>query len=274
MKLKVLEIFSGTQSISKSFREKGHETLCVEYDSKFLKEPYNLNQWTTDVLDVTTEEVIERLGGKPDIIWGSPVCVTHSIAAISKHRTKLDNGFLIAKSEKAKLHDKYLTKLLELIDELNPTYYFIENPRGGMRKSALMQDITKKGRYTVSYCQYGDKRMKPTDVWTNHPNPRFKPICKNGDPCHEAAPRGSKTGTQGLKGNTERSVIPKALCDHIVHISEDIFKPKNFEEMTFEELLFHKQQLESLRFENEWQSEFNKLEIIELNNFIKSKYNN
>ena len=75
-------------------------------------------------------------------------------------------------------------------------------------------------RYTVTYCKYGDTRMKPTDIWTNHPEPGFLPMCKNGDPCHERAPRGSKTGTQGLKGSKERSVIPERLCEHIVDICE------------------------------------------------------
>lgn len=81
----------------------------------------------------------------------------------------------------------------------------------------FMQNIP---RYTVTYCQYGDNRMKPTDIFTNHLNPQFKPMCKNGDKCHEAAPRGSKTGTQGLKGSKERSVIPSELCKHIVAICE------------------------------------------------------
>ena len=35
-------------------------------------------------------------------------------------------------------------------------------------------------RYTVTYCQYGDNRMKPTDIWTNHPEPKFLPMCHNG----------------------------------------------------------------------------------------------
>ena len=78
-------------------------------------------------------------------------------------------------------------------------------------------------RYTVTYCQYGDKRMKPTDIWTNHPNPQFKPACHNGDPCHEAAPRGSKSGTQGLKNAMTRSIIPEMLCKHIVSICEEYF---------------------------------------------------
>lgn len=86
--------------------------------------------------------------------------------------------------------------VISLIKELNSTYYFIENPRGGMRKMSWMQELP---RYTVTYCQYGDERMKPADIWTNHSNPKFKPMCKNGDSCHVSAPRGAKTGTQGLK---------------------------------------------------------------------------
>lgn len=87
-----------------------------------------------------------------------------------------------------------------------------------MRKMDCMQDLPC---HTVTYCQYGDTRMKPTDIWTNHPNPQFKPICKNGDSCHVSAPRGSRTGTQGLKDARERSVIPPLLCKHIVHICEE-----------------------------------------------------
>lgn len=76
-------------------------------------------------------------------------------------------------------------------------------------------------RHTVTYCQYGDTRMKPTDIFTNHPDPKFKPACKNGDKCHEPAPRGSRTGTQGRKGSVIRSLIPQELCDHIVEICEE-----------------------------------------------------
>ena len=75
-------------------------------------------------------------------------------------------------------------------------------------------------RYTVTYCQYGDFRQKPTDIWTNHPNPEFKPPCKAGDPCHEASPRGSRMGTSRLKNARERSLIPDELCEHIVEICE------------------------------------------------------
>ena len=108
--------------------------------------------------------------------------------------------------------------MLDLIKELSPKYYFIENPVGGLRKMLFMKDLP---RYTVTYCQYGDKRMKPTDIFTNYQNPNFKPKCHNGDLCHEPAPRSSKmTGTQGLKNNIERSKIPDKLCDYIVELCE------------------------------------------------------
>ena len=106
-----------------------------------------------------------------------------------------------------------------LIMALSPKVWFIENPRGGMRKMDFMSGLQ---RYTVTYCQYGDTRMKPTDIWTNHPDPKFKPPCHNGDTCHVSAPRGARTGTQGLKGCRERSVIPEALCQHIVDICEEV----------------------------------------------------
>lgn len=62
------------------------------------------------------------------------------------------------------------------------------------------------------------ERMKPTDIWTNHPDPGFKPPCHYGDPCHNKAPRGTKLGTQAIKGSMDRARIPEQLCEHIVEI--------------------------------------------------------
>ena len=218
-KLKILELFAGTKSISKAFEEKGYETYAIEWDKSHPD-----IDWYADIGTITSQDIIEKFG-IPDIIWASPECTTYSIAAISHHRIKEIDGNLAPKSEYAKFCDKVNQNVIKIIKELieiNPKLiYFIENPRGGMRKMNFMKDLP---RYTVTYCQYGDTRMKPTDIWTNHPNPKFKPPCKNGDPCHEAAPRGSKTGTQGLKGTKERSKIPKQLCEHIVDICEEYYE--------------------------------------------------
>ena len=162
------------------------------------------------------DTIIDRFG-KPDVIWASPDCSSYSLAAISHHRRKEPDGNLTPLTEYAKFCDEVNTHVIELIKELNPTYYFIENPRGGLCNMRFMQGIPK---YLVTYCQYGDTRMKPTHIFTNYPNPQFK-HCKNGDPCHDAAPRGSRTGTQGINGAKDRSRIPDKLCDYIVELCED-----------------------------------------------------
>lgn len=216
--MKVLELFAGTRSIGKAFEAHGHEVFSVEWDKHFD----NIDLYA-DIMTVTADDIIQRFG-RPDVIWASPDCTTFSIAAISHHRRKNPvTGNLDPISDYARFCDTVDQHVLQLIKELRPRFYFIENPRGGMRKMTWMQGLP---RYTVTYCQYEldkpveQRRMKPTDIWTNHPFPRFKPMCKNGDPCHASAPRGARTGTQGLNGSIERSVIPAALCQHIVEICE------------------------------------------------------
>lgn len=209
--MKVLELFAGTRSIGKAFERKGHEVYSIEWDKQFE----NIDLYE-DIGQVTAETILQNFG-KPDVIWASPDCTSYSIAAISHHRRKEADGNLAPVSDYAKFCDNVNQHVLELIRELDPKFWFIENPRGGLRKMRFMQDLP---RYTVTYCQYGDTRMKPTDIFTNHPQPDFKPPCHNGDPCHTPAPRGAKTGTQGLKGHVQRAIIPDALCDHIVEICE------------------------------------------------------
>jgi len=116
--------------------------------------------------------------------------------------------------------------IINIIININKNaYYIVENPRGKLRKLNLINPYDLK---TVTYCQYGDNRMKPTDIWTNA-DWLPKQICKNGDSCHEAAPRGSQTGTQGLKNDYEKSKVPEELCKEILWsiIDAKKTKPKN-----------------------------------------------
>lgn len=216
--MKVLELFAGTRSIGKAFEKHGHEVYSIEWNKDFD----NID-WYEDIGKITSQDIIDRFG-HPDVIWASPDCATFSIAAISHHRRKNpETGNLDPISDYAKFCDKVDQHVLQLIEELQPKYWFIENPRGGLRKMTWMQELP---RYTLTYCKYetdkpiSERRMKPTDIWTNHPNPNFIPPCKNGDPCHAPAPRGSKTGTQGIKGSVDRSRIPDKLCEYIVELCE------------------------------------------------------
>ena len=231
--MKVLELFAGTRSIGRAFEARGHEVYSVEWSKEFE----NIDLYA-DIGTLTAEQVLREFG-QPDVIWASPDCTTFSIAAISHHRRKNPvTGNLDPVSDYAKFCDQVDQNVLRLIEQLQPKYWFIENPRGGMRKMTWMQGLP---RYTVTYCQYeqelpvSERRMKPTDIWTNHPAPDFKPMCKNGDPCHAKAPRSATVkklkaqgiemelgGTQyGKKNSRDRSTIPAALCEHIVDICEN-----------------------------------------------------
>lgn len=209
----VLDLFAGTRSISRAFESRGHKAYSVEWCKDFE----NISLYE-DINNLTPARILELCHARPNVIWASPDCTTYSIAGISHHRTQESNGNLAPVSDYAKFCDKTNTHLINLIKEIKPELYFIENPRGGMRKMSFMAGLP---RYTVTYCQYGDVRRKPTDIWTNHPHPAFKPMCHNGDACHIPAPRGSKTGTQGLKTARDRSRIPDELCKHVVNICEE-----------------------------------------------------
>jgi len=192
--MKTIELFAGTKSFSNVARSLGHETFTTDY------EEIDGQDLVKDIRQLTETDIPYQ----PDMIWASPPCEGFSVAAIGKNW----NHDHTPKTDSARLGVELVENTLRIIKELNPTWWFIENPRGKLRKMPFMQGFT---RHTVTYCQYGDTRMKPTDIWTNATWWTPRPMCKNGDTCHVAAPRGSRTGTQGIKGYKNRSRIPSEL---------------------------------------------------------------
>lgn len=208
--MKVLELFAGTRSIGKAFEAKGHEVFSVEWDKDF--EDIDLY---ADILTVTADDIIQKFG-RPDVIWASPDCTTYSVAAISKHRRREEDGTLSPVSEYAEFCDRVNAHVVALIRELNPKYWFIENPVGGLRKMPFMRGLP---RYTVTYCQYGERRQKPTDIWTNHPFPAFHPSCGRGSPLSRCSSTGREDGdasTQKRKGESEDTqAAVRTHCSHL-----------------------------------------------------------
>ena len=198
--MRILDLFSGTGSATKAFSDAGHEVIGVELDEKF-------NAHERDVLKLSAQYLIDTYG-EFDFIWASPPCTTFSVASCMIYWNR--DGSV--KDDRVYEGIALVKKAIALIKEINPAKgWLIENPRGMLRKQDFMQDLP---RTTITYCQYGDTRMKPTDIWTNLTG-WIPKKCKNGDPCHTKAPRGSRTGTQGIKGAKDRSVIPVDLSQEI-----------------------------------------------------------
>ena len=154
--MKVLELFSGTGSVGKVARERGHEVVSIENDPSF-EATYCEDILTFDFSQLKT----------PDFIWASPPCTTFSLL-INSHKPRIRDIDGVALTDKAREGDALLHKTIGIITYFqakNPDLLFcIENPRGYMRKQPCLRDCE---RATTSYNHFGFPYMKTTDFFSN-----------------------------------------------------------------------------------------------------------
>jgi len=200
--MKILDLFCGLKSLKPVCDKLGIEYYGIDFNNKFNPDMcLDINKLTKELIPFV-----------PDVIWASPPCESFSVSSIGVHWNK-DNT---PKTERAKQAVELVKHTIDLIDKIQPKYYFMENPRGKLRKLYFMCYFPI--RHTVTYCQYGDFRMKPTDIWTNNTIWKPRPMCKRKDPCHISAPRGSKTGTQNNSlSYEEKSKVPEQLLLEILN---------------------------------------------------------
>lgn len=193
--MKTLELFAGSRSFSKVADDYGFTTYATDIS------PYDKINQIADIFHFDLDKAIKYLDGKPDIIWASPPCEVFSISSVSHHWIKKEAKYsffeqdtFIPKSRQAKRGLEIIRLTVDIIQYVKPKYWFIENPRGMLRKMQILKNYKKR---TITYCSYGDERMKPTDIWTNSkwiP----KPMCKRSERhlCHHKSyPRGSSDGS-------------------------------------------------------------------------------
>lgn len=198
-RLRVLDLFSGLNGWSSAWKARGHETFTIDNDPVFGAD------LVKDMFDVEPGDV----PWKPDVILASPPCTSFTVMQIGRNWNH-DNTPKTASAAKGL---ELVKRALWLIEELEPRFWVMENPRGKLRK---LSPMTMYSRRTVTYCKYGEKRMKPTDLWSTAQNwgtlwaLRLIPPCRNGDPCHTSAPRGSRTATQGME-SAVAAKIPEQL---------------------------------------------------------------
>lgn len=198
--MKVLDLFAGLRGWSEPFEARGHEVRTLELNKAFKDITYRM-----DVRSFAVNPDRWLDGWRPDVLLASPPCTSFSVMTIGRNWTKDHQP----KTDKARLGLELVGATLGLIDKLDPRYFVVENPRAKLRKMPQMAHLERR---TVTYCQYGEANMKPTDLWGGFPpSLALKAPCKNGAGCHTAAPRGSMTGTQG-RDSAECAKIPAGLA--------------------------------------------------------------
>lgn len=227
-KLKILDLCSGLGGFSEAFLKRGHQVIRIDIDKRFKDVPHTIIGDVFKIASIQPAEYIRGFGLKKgtklkdiiyndvDVILASPPCQAFSVASISHHWTG-GKGAYIPKTQFAGLSMELVKKISSIVKSAS-AIYFIENPRCVLRKLGILDNHP---RHTITYCQYGENRMKPTDIWTNSKEWEPRSMCKNGDPCHERAPRGAKTGTQGLKNSALRALIPYELSLEICIACEE-----------------------------------------------------
>jgi site-specific DNA-cytosine methylase len=208
--MRILELFCGTKSFTKVAEARGHECRTLDNDPRF--EP-------TYCMDIMDFEPSVLGDWRPDVIWASPPCECFSRASIGHAWRGIwhirDKAYQ-PMNRKTGMAIENVLRTLELLNEMAPRFWFIENPRANLRKMPFMPEDK---RHEIWYCQYGDTRAKPTDIWTNLEGFEWR-RCHNGATDHEEARRGAKTGTQGINGAIDRGRIPERFCLEIITACE------------------------------------------------------
>ena len=223
--VKILDLFSGTQSVRKAL-----DLMEIEY------EYYGIDIYSPEeeniILDLSQDDIVDRLlevlpsGWQPDFIWASPVCNKFSTvhrcsngnyyyektATGLKPRENFDIRLPFGYENKdfnqaqvdAKLHLKLVKNMNEIID-----YYYvdfvIENPLHSFIER-LMPFEYKKNR--ADYCMYGFDYQKPTAIYSNYLLP-LKTCNHNGK---------HKLSVQDMGDYQRKSSVPPKLIEDILRI--------------------------------------------------------
>ena len=186
--MRVLELFSGTGSISKICEKLGWECISIDINAKFAT--------PTKIEDIMLWDYkADYPVGHFDIITASPPEPT-TLEMLENDMLK--NGVPL------------LNKTREIIEYFKPSSYWIENPSAG-RMREFIKDIPVA---EVSYCQYGFKYRKNTKIWNNFSFQGKKCDGKNKHTTHKFAIGGQASNC--VSSLAERYSIPPELVKDLL----------------------------------------------------------
>ena len=167
--MNVLELFSGTGSVSKCCNELGWNAVSVD-----------INGNPTHKCDVLQFDYHQYPKDYFSIIWASPPC-SHYSKLQDSWMGRMRKGQIYTKEiqeQEMKEDDKLVLKTLEIIEYFKPELWCIENPdTSRMKTRSMMVDLPY---YVIDYCMYSNwGYRKRTRIWTNKKD--WEPKLCNGN---------------------------------------------------------------------------------------------
>lgn len=257
--LRVLDLYAGLQGWGSAFRAAGHDVVTLDIDPAFQ------TTVVADALTVTVDQ-LGGPGAYDLVVASPPCEGFSVGSIGRHWDLNKASRVATPKSDTARLGVRLARRTCELIRDLAPAYGFaIENPTGMMRhvlgfsgprevdgltveRWVHPADRAKPTAPSVTYCTLGKHYRKPTDLWVGGPVVealRLPAPCRTdrtaavdvdgvayrvnrwtGQPCHEVAARGARTGVQGLDSYAERSLVPTDLSDRFRLAAESLDLPR------------------------------------------------
>ena len=180
--MRILELFSGTQSVGKVLKERGHTVLSLDLKEADIN--CNILDWDYKKYNINDF----------DYIHASPPCDTFSHCRkcnfgkpLKAHNPdwnipneqKIPFSKELFEKDQQTIGIPILNKTLEIIEYFKPKYFTIENPQTGDMKKYL----NHLKHNDITYCKYGFDYRKITRVWHNFENWNPKPICSSKNLC-------------------------------------------------------------------------------------------
>jgi hypothetical protein len=204
----LLELFSGTGSVGKPWREADNAVISVDIDGRAGAEIVG------DILQLPYQDL-----PVPDVIWASVPCEAYSIA---RSKAKTPRNFELADSLAAKTW-QIIQYFLQLNGEL---LFFIENPDTSLLwKREVAAEFLPQVR--LDYCQYGTQYRKRTRIatnalWTPRPlcDPKTCPACVGGKHIMSAQKGPSRGNDFQLDScsTDQLHALPSELCEEILRV--------------------------------------------------------
>jgi len=192
--MRVLDLFSGLGGWSQAFKDRRHEVITVDVEEKFNP------TICKDIIKLEAKDFKEFVPF--DVILASPPCNCFSVASVYQHWDKETKR---PKDQETLDSIELVGHTIKLILSLYPRFWILENPRG------MLRSVLGKPPITTYFASWGNWTLKPTDLWGVIPEGiKWKKPKK-----WEKAPRGSKSGVQGIDGHYVKKTYPENRSNYI-----------------------------------------------------------